>query len=70
MLSKPLPYNHPEQLVLVWGTNARSKRTSIAAPNFLDYRDQNRVFKSMATFSGTEFILADPSRPERLEGAQ
>ncbi|MGH7784737.1 MAG: ABC transporter permease, partial [Candidatus Binatia bacterium] len=70
LLLRPLPYDHPDRLVLVWGTTPKVKRASISPPNFLDYQDQNRVFEQMATFNGTDVILTGVIDPERVHGGR
>src|SRR6266850_6298879 len=55
-LLRPLPYEDPSRIVLVWGTNPRGfgwrGKTGFSAPNFLDYKAQNKVFEEMGAFIG------------------
>src|SRR5215204_3819116 len=70
VLLRPLPYKHPERLVMVWedATRYGYPRDTPAAANFVDWRDQNQVFESMAAIADTSFNLTGSGDPERLEG--
>ena len=49
-LLKPLPFPHPERLVLVWETFGRGPGNFniVSAPNFWDFQRQSHSFESMA----------------------
>jgi len=40
-----------------------------AAGNYVDWREQNRVFSEMAIYSARKFTLAQEEQPERIAGA-
>ena len=71
-LLRPLPFHHPDRLVLVFATDAaRGDRYDVTSyPSFLDWRDQNHSFDSMAAFAtraltiafGTESVVASGKR--------
>jgi predicted permease len=67
-LLRPLPYNSPDQLVMVWGTeHGNGNRGMVfSSPNFLDLKDHNRVFANMAAFDGAELTLSDVDVPENI----
>jgi predicted permease len=69
-LFQQLPYPRPAQLVLVWGTEAggccRHGEIPFSAPNFLDFKEQNKVFANMGTFDATSFTLTGVSNPEHV----
>ncbi|MGB7921788.1 MAG: ABC transporter permease [Pyrinomonadaceae bacterium] len=71
VLLRPLPFDEPERLMQVWATNA--KRGQRSAPtsylNFVDWRDQNRVFDHMAAYTGASAAFTYGETPEQLEGA-
>jgi len=68
VLLRPLPYENPDRLVLVWGRNATSARDSLSVPDFQDYRDQNQVFEEVCAFAYDDFILGMADEPDHLEG--
>ena len=69
-LLRPLPYQNPDQIVMVWGTNPGGfgwrGKTGFSAPSFLDYQQQNQVFERMATFNGIDFTLVGTDNSERI----
>ena len=70
VLLRPLPYKDPEQLVMVWEDNSRHgyPRDTPAAGNYVDWRDQNSVFSSMAAVDEVNFNLTGTGDPERIKG--
>lgn len=65
-LLAPLPYPHPEQLVIVW-SKIQGNRNSTAAGNFLEWRRDNRVFQDLCAWTGTSINLATSGRPEQVD---
>src|SRR5437588_8616040 len=70
VLLRPLPYKNPERLVLVWEENSKQgfPRDTPSPANFLDWRDQNQVFESMAAIAEASFNLTGAGDPERIDG--
>ena len=70
VLLRPLPYQHPEQVVMVWedATFAGFPRNTPAAANYFDWRAQNHVFTGMAALAQRSFNLTGTGEPERLDG--
>ncbi|HLJ45185.1 MAG TPA: ABC transporter permease [Bryobacteraceae bacterium] len=71
VLLRPLAYDHPEQLVLIWQHLVKSPQVgklAASAPDYIDYRDQNRTLQAVAGFSGGNFNLTGPGTPERING--
>ncbi|HKX32999.1 MAG TPA: ABC transporter permease, partial [Blastocatellia bacterium] len=52
----------------VWERPPRGEINVVSAANFLDWRDQNRVFEQMAAQSGASFNLSGTDRPQELQG--
>ena len=70
MLLRPLPYQDPQQIVMVWEdrTAAGFPRNPTAAGNYRDWRASNRSFTDMAA-SGFAFAnLTDDGGPELVLG--
>src|SRR5262249_60990687 len=65
-----LPYQNPEQLALIWGKLPAhvSGDVGASAPEFVDYRDQNLVFSSVAAYTSSSFNLSGVGEPERIVG--
>ncbi|HYL76477.1 MAG TPA: ABC transporter permease, partial [Bryobacteraceae bacterium] len=72
-LLRPLPYPHPEQLVLLYerAVVETGARNPVALGNFLDWQTQNRSFAAMAAVRHNAFNLGGDGRvqPERIGGA-
>src|SRR6266403_483125 len=71
---RPLSYKNPEQLVMVWGLEPRGccrhGGMVFSSPNFLDFKDQNRVFEKMAAFDGTGFTLTSVENPQKIHAGR
>src|SRR4051812_41429346 len=48
VLLKPLPYQHPERICMVWEKPPQGERNGISTLNYLDWASQNSVFDYMA----------------------
>jgi putative ABC transport system permease protein len=70
VLLRPLPYKEPERLVMVWEDDTKGgyPRDTPAAANYVDWREQNRVFDGMAAVADQSFNLTGVGDPERLDG--
>src|SRR2546429_5128907 len=44
--------------------------TTLFRSNFLDFKDQNRVFEKMAAFDGTEFTITSLENPQRIHAGR
>ncbi len=71
VLLRPLQFEKPEQLVLVWEKRMAlgRVRNPASSPDFVDWRAQNQVFEDMAAYAGRGFNLTGADEAERLEGA-
>jgi len=70
VLLRPLPFKHPEQLVMVWENAAHLgfPRNTPSPANFLDWQKQTQSFSGMAAMVERSFNLTGVGEPERLEG--
>ncbi|HTS07330.1 MAG TPA: ABC transporter permease [Candidatus Eisenbacteria bacterium] len=67
VLLAPLPYPHPEQLVMVW-SRVRDGNNSVSAGDFLDWKRQNKTFQDLVAWTGDSYNFATPDQPERIVG--
>jgi putative ABC transport system permease protein len=69
-LLRPLPYKAADQLMIVWedGSKYGFPKDTPAPANFIDWRDQNTVFESMAAIADNTFNLTGAGEPEKIEG--
>ena len=71
VLLRPLPFPDSEQLMMVFERRPRQNREAgpVAPADFIDWQNQNRVFASMAAYSGTAFNLTETgAEPEQIIG--
>ncbi|MDT7603415.1 MAG: hypothetical protein QOF61_1412 [Acidobacteriota bacterium] len=70
VLLRPLPYHNPERLVMVFEDNSRHgyPRDTPAPANYIDWRDQNKVFAGVAAIAELSMNLTGAGEPERLDG--
>jgi putative ABC transport system permease protein len=69
VLLKPLPYPDPDRLVFVQETSLRRGGMGPVAPaTFVDWRDQQHVFESIAAAEMWSATLTGTERPEELAG--
>jgi predicted permease len=72
VLLRPLPFNEPERLVMVWGS-APQLGFDILPPTAgesLDWRDQTKVFDHVAAFKSWAWTLTGSNGPEQIWGAR
>jgi predicted permease len=68
VLLNPLPFPHPEQLVMLHESKPNFEQGSISYPNFRDWQKENRSFSSIAISRGTAFTLTGVGEGEQVEG--
>ncbi len=72
VLLKPLPYEHPEQLVMLateQRTQALDGRGSFSVPDFLDVQKSSTTIEYVAMHQGTGTVITEGGDPERILGA-
>src|SRR5437879_6521922 len=67
-LLRPLPYADPDKLVRLSEDSPNVPQMSISYPNFLDWREQNKVFSGIAAMQFRSLNLTGTDEPERLAG--
>lgn len=70
---KPLPYDAPDQLIMVWEANPAQSlpQEPTSAATFVDWREQATSFQEMAAFRYRGFTLTlDGGVPQRIASAE
>ena len=72
VLLRPLPYQHPEQLLLVSETLPQMSHDQIgvSAAEYFDYRGQNHSFSQVAAYESEGFNLTGEGTPLRINAAR
>jgi putative ABC transport system permease protein len=66
---RPLPYGHPDRLVMLWGKVTRGATTHLSAPELSDYSAEARTFSHVAAYATEAAILTGGVEPERVVAA-
>src|SRR4029434_2525033 len=71
LLVRPLPYQQPSQLVLIWERFATLglERIPVSPPEYLDLEKQFQSTTGLAAFTFERFNLGGGDDPERISGA-
>jgi len=64
-----LPFQQPEQLVVVENSYSETDRTPDSFPDFLDWRSQSHSFTQLAASFRTSFNLTGVDEPQRVRGS-
>ena len=69
VLLRPLPFQHPEQLVRVFDdlNGANAKDTGMSVPEFYDLRDRAGVFDQISVLWPVSAALVGGDHPDRIE---
>ena len=70
VILKPLPYDHPEQLVGVFHQMPDGPLSVMSGPNFLDVRAQQRTLSGMAAVNNNGYTITGRATPFRVDGAE
>ncbi len=66
-LLAPLPFPHPDQLVMVW-SKVSGHDNGMSAGDFLDWKQQSHSFQQLVAFTGGNFNLTTQGQPEQVNG--
>jgi predicted permease len=71
MLLRPLPYDHPEKLVLVWESAPffGMRDSPVAPANYVDWKARSRSFEEMGALEAHSFRLTGEGTPQVLDGS-
>jgi predicted permease len=70
VLLKPLPYENPERICMVWEKPPGGDRNGISTLNYLDWAGQNTVFSHIAAQRGDSITLTGLGKPSQLRAAK
>ncbi len=72
VLLSPLPYDHPERIVVIWESNPSGgfNQFAVSPPNYADWHKEASSFEYMASVSRGNFNYTGGAEPEQLTGAR
>ncbi len=68
VLLQPLPYQDPNQLMILSEKTPEFDNMSISYPNLQDWQKENRSFSTLAGHRWTDYDLTGSGMPEHLDG--
>jgi ABC-type antimicrobial peptide transport system permease subunit len=68
VMLRPLPFDRPQDLIMIWGTTPNIDKESASYPDFADWRDQAKSFENIAGFFNQDANLSDTEQAERVNG--
>jgi putative ABC transport system permease protein len=68
ILFEPLPYPHPERLVMIWETRSDGPPLDASFGSYRGLLERNRSFESLAVMKPWQPTMTSATEPERLEG--
>ncbi len=68
VLLRPLPYENPDRLVMLWEQDRKGTESFVAPGDFQDWRRETSSFDRLAAFIHTTFTITGNDRPERVAG--
>ena len=73
-LLRPLPFNHPDRIVMIWGyipkLASNSDKLPSSAGNYLGLVKQTQTFEELAVFRQWSWQLTHAGEPEQLQGVR
>ena len=67
-LLRPLPYPHPDRLVVAWGSARGGADTPVSPADFLDWQREASSFDGLAALANTAVNLTGGLEPVRAQG--
>ena len=72
VLLRGLPFDQPDRIVSIAGTDARGRPTGVSRLDFLDWSENNRAFAGLTLIVSTSLNVSDPEEggrpPEQFQG--
>ena len=71
ILLRPLAYEKPDELVQLWEkrTDGPFHQTEFSYPDYLDMKQENKVFSQMGGYSGSSVTLSGKDGAEQIQVA-
>jgi putative ABC transport system permease protein len=69
LLLRPLPFDHPDRLVMAWQTVPGEPTRTVSPANFLDWRAASRSFTGLTAFARLSKSVGGALEPVRVDAA-
>jgi putative ABC transport system permease protein len=67
VLLRPLPYDRPDQVVMIWGWRKQKAQAELSVPEYWELQEQAHSFQRVAAFADGSVNLTGSGTPERLQ---
>ncbi len=66
----PLPYEHPEQIAVLWEVNPDGVADRVSVPTYDDWKRDARTFDALAAYRRVDFTFAGSGEPQSVAGVR
>ena len=66
----PLPYQDPEEIVVLWESNPAGSLGQVSIPTYLDWQSETRTIESMAAYQHVDLSFAGAGDPRTVPGVR
>ena len=66
VLLRPLPYERPERLAMIWGHRNQEPLAELSVPEYWDLRERTHTLSGVAAFADGNINLTGTGTPERI----
>ncbi len=70
VLLNPLPYEDPEQVVVLWEVNPDGSLESVSIPTYRDWRDETRGLEALAAYRQVNYTFVGRGDPRDILGVR
>jgi putative ABC transport system permease protein len=68
VLLRPLPYQHPERLAVLWGIDKNNEKINVSPADYLDWKQRTQSFEQLGAVATQPFNMTGRGMPERVGG--
>jgi len=70
VLLNPLPYEDPEQVVVLWEVNPEGNLEQVSIPTYIDWRDETPSVESLAAYRQVNYTFVGSDDPRDVPGVR
>ncbi len=70
VLLNPLPYQDPEQVVVLWEVNPDGSLAQVSIPTYRDWRDETRGLEALAAYRQVNYTFVGSGDPRDVPGVR
>ena len=70
VLLNPLPYDAPEEIVVLWEVNPDGSLEQVSIPTYLDWQEQAQTLDAVAAYRRVDFSYTGSAEPRNVSGVR